>query len=212
LNLNVGNAILAGDVGLNIYFLAFVFVLSVAITVVAFTFIFWSTKHPREGSEHSLAKYEGPWLIIIVIIFAIFTIITIGYLPYPYAHASIHPNMVVDVQGQQFAWCLAMQNGTAYNPRPISNCYSGAFPIHSGDTVLFNVTSLDVNHDFGVYKCNNAACTTANLLLQVQVMPGFFNSIMYTFTTPGVYYIRCLEFCGFGHYLMISSLNVTSTT
>lgn len=196
---------------MNATFLAFIFILAVAITAVGFGFVLWSTKHPREGSEHALAKYEKHWLIIIVIIFAAFTIITLGYLPYPYAHANIHPNEVVDVQGQQFAWCLSQQNTSSFETLPITNCAPGAFPIQTGYTVLFNVTSLDVNHDFGIYKCSNSACTTASIVAQVQVMPGFYNSIMYQFTTPGIYYVRCLEFCGFGHYVMITELNVTSS-
>ncbi len=209
--MNASNVILAGDVGMNAMFLAFIFILAVAITAVGFGAVMWSTKHPRENSEHSLSKYEAHWLIIIVIIFAAFTIITIGYLPYPYAHTNIKPNYVVDVQGQQFAWCLAPQNTSTFDTMPISNCYPGAYPIQAGDTILFNVTSLDVNHDFGVYKCSNTACTTAAIVAQVQVMPGFYNSIMYQFTTPGIYYVRCLEFCGFGHYVMITQLNVTAS-
>jgi cytochrome c oxidase subunit II len=203
-------AILAGDVGMNATYLAFIFILAVIITAIGVGFVLWSTKHPKDNSEHALAKYEPYWLILLVIIFAAFTISTLGYLPYPYAHSNIHPNEIVDVQGQQFSWCLAQQNTSSFEHLPISNCYSGAFPITSGNVVLFNVTSLDVNHDFGVYKCSNSACTTASIVLQVQVMPGFYNSIMYQFTTPGIYYIRCLEFCGFGHYIMISQLNVTA--
>jgi cytochrome c oxidase subunit II len=196
---------------MNATYIAFLFILAVAVTAVAFTFVFWSTKHPKEGSEHSLAKYEKHWLIIAVILFAIFSISTLAYVPYPYAHTNLHPNEIVDVQGQQFAWCLAQQNTSSFLPLPITNCFPGAFPVPVGKTILFNVTSLDVNHDFGVYKCSNSACTDASILMQVQVMPGFYNSLIYQFTTPGIYYIRCLEFCGFGHYVMISQLNVTAS-
>jgi cytochrome c oxidase subunit 2 len=209
--LNGIDAILAGDVGLNDTYLAFIFILAVAITAVGFGFVLWSTRHPKEGGEHALSKYEGHWTMIIVIVFALFSATTLTFLPYPYAHSGMHPNLVVDVQGQQFAWCLAKQNTTSFIHMPIPNCYPGAFPITSGQVVLFNVTSLDVTHDFGVYKCSNSACTNAAILFQVQVMPGFYNSIMYQFTTPGIYYIRCLEFCGFGHYTMISQLNITAS-
>ena len=41
-------------------------------------------------------------------------------------------------------------------------------------------------------------------------MPGFTNVIRHTFTTPGTYRIRCLEYCGLGHHAMVSQLNVTA--
>jgi cytochrome c oxidase subunit II len=205
------DSILAGDVGMNAIYLAFIFILAVAITSVGFAFVLWSTRHPQEGSEHALSKYEGHWVVIIIIIFLAFFVSTLAYLPYPYAHTNVHVDQVVDVQGRQFAWCLAAQNTSSYLPLPIANCASGAFQVEAGKNILFNVTSIDVTHDFGVYKCSNSACTDAAILFQVQVMPGFFNSILYQFSTPGIYYIRCLEFCGFGHYIMISQLNVTAS-
>lgn len=211
------DAILAGDVGMNALYLAFIFAIAVAITIVGFVFVYWSTKHPEEGDSHGLAKYEKHWVIIILIIFIAFSLSTISFLPYPYAHSNIHPNMVVDATGQQFAWtlCMAPNWANASTSLNSSSCYPNKsvsyIPIVAGDTVLFNVTSHDVTHGFGVYQCTDASCSTASLLAQVQVMPGFYNSIMVTFKTAGIYYIRCLEFCGFGHYTMVSELNVTST-
>lgn len=210
-------AILAGDVGMNAIYLAFIFGLAVAITAVAFVFIYWSTKHPEEGDSHALAKYEKHWVVIIVVIFVAFSVSTAPFIPYPYLHTNVHPNMTVDVTAQQFAWTLCTAPNWANSTTSINNpsCFPNksvtTIQIPSGDTVLFNVTSLDVNHDFGVYQCTDASCSTAAIKAQVQVMPGFYNSIIVTFSTPGIYYIRCLEFCGFGHYTMISSLNVTST-
>lgn len=199
------DAILAGDVGMNALFLAFIFAIAVVITIVGFVFVYWSTKKSEEKDSHSLAKYEKHWTVIIVAIFIVFSVATINYLPYPYAHPDVKPATVVDVQAQQFFWCLS--------PAPTwggSNCQSN-YQITAGETVLFNVTSVDVTHDFGVYKCSDSKCTNAALLGQVQVMPSFYNQIMITFSTAGIYYIRCLEFCGYGHYIMYTQLNVTSS-
>ncbi|MDH2901641.1 MAG: hypothetical protein PXY39_11790 [archaeon] len=211
------DATLLGDLGVNAIFLAFLWATIVAITIVAFVFIVWSTKHPEEGDSHALAKYEGHWTIIILVIFAIFALSTVTFFPYPYTHASVHPNMVVDVTGQQFTWTLcdapywANASTSLNNPSCFPNRNITYISITAGDTVLFNVTSHDVTHGFGVYQCTNTSCSTAALMDQVQVMPGFYNSILVTFKSAGIYYIRCLEFCGFGHYTMISELNVTST-
>jgi cytochrome c oxidase subunit 2 len=192
--------IFPASVGFNITYLTIIFVMGTLITVVALIAVVYSTRRPEEGDSHALAKYEKHWVALIVVIFVIFSASTLAYLPYPYAHTNIKPNMIVDVQAQQFAWCLSPA-GTWGQP----NCESNVV-IPLGSTVYFNVSSIDVTHGFGVYDA------AGSIQFQVQVMPGFYNNIMYQFTSPGTYYIRCLEFCGYGHYLMISQvLNVTSS-
>ena len=80
------------------------------------------------------------------------------------------------------------------------------YQIPVGSTVLFEVRSLDVTHGFGVYD------SAGTILFQVQVMPNFTNSVLYQFTKPGIYYVRCLEFCGYGHYEMITNFMVANST
>ena len=188
--------IFPASVGLNITYLSIIFVMGSLIAGVAIIAVIYSTRHPEEGDSHALAKYEKHWVILIVIIFIAFSVSTLAYLPYPYAHSDVKPTMIVDVQAQQFAWCLTPA------PRFGTPCVS-EFQIPVGSTVYFNVTSVDVTHGFGVYDADGA------IVFQVQVMPQYYNSIMYQFTAPGIYYIRCLEFCGWGHTNMISQFNVT---
>jgi cytochrome c oxidase subunit II len=192
--------IFPASIGLNITFLAIVFVMGALISAVAFIALVYSTRHPEEKDSHALAKYEKHWVVLIGIIFVAFSVSTLSYLPYPYAHPYIKPTMTVYVQAQQFAWCLSPvpTNGST------TTCKAN-YVIPLGATVLFNVSSIDVTHGFGVYDAQGA------ILFQVQVMPGFFNSIMYQFTTAGTYYIRCLEFCGYGHYTMVSDFTVANS-
>lgn len=190
--------IFPASVGLNIDYLAAIFVMATLISVVSFFVLHYSTRHPDETDKHSLAKFETHWTILILVVIVIFATSTIFYLPYPYAHSSVQPTMYVDVQGRQFSWCLSTPPDWGTNCQP-------DYKIPVGQTVLFYVQSVDVTHGFGVYDSNGA------ILFQAQVMPGFTNSIMYKFTTPGTYYIRCLEFCGYGHYGMVSELNVTAS-
>jgi len=190
--------IFPASVGLNITYLTIIFVMGTLISAVAIIAVIYSTRHSEEGDSHALAKYEKHWVVMIVIIFMAFSISTLGYFPYPYAHSNIKPNMIVDVQAEQFSWCLTP------SPRWGTPCVAN-LPIPVGSTVFFNVTSIDVTHGFGVYDAAGA------IIFQVQVMPQYYNNIMYQFTTPGIYYIRCLEFCGYGHYGMISAFNVTSS-
>jgi cytochrome c oxidase subunit II len=190
--------IFPASAGFNIYYLTVIFVMGSIIAFVAMVAIVYSTRHPEEKDSHALAKYEKHWVIGIVIIFIVFSASTLAYLPYPYAHKDIKPTMIINVEAQQFAWCLS--NSTSQFGK---NCVAN-YPIPVNSTVLFNVTSIDVTHGFGVYD------SAGMILFQVQVMPGFYNNIMYQFTSPGTYYVRCLEFCGYGHYTMFTTFNVTS--
>ena len=191
-------ALFPADLGMNTTYMTIILVISVLITAVASIALYWSTKHPEQSDTHSLAKYEKYWVVLIFIVFIGFLLSTTGLLPYPYAHSNVTPSMTVDVQGSQFAWCVSLA------PNFGTSCQS-AYKIPVGKAVLFEVRSVDVTHGFGVYNSQGA------IVFQVQVMPGFNNSILYQFNTPGTYYIRCLEFCGFGHFGMISQLNVTSS-
>jgi cytochrome c oxidase subunit II len=190
--------IFPSSVGAGIDYLALITVLALVISFIAFIALFFSMKRPDEVDKHSLAKYELHWTLIVLAIVVLFALTTISYLPYPYAHSDVKPTMYVDVQAQQFNWCLS--------PPPSwgTNCQAD-FQIPAGSIVMFYVRSLDVNHGFAVYTSGG------EIVAQVQVMPDFNNSIMIPFTQPGDYYIRCLEFCGYGHYEMISQLNVTAS-
>jgi cytochrome c oxidase subunit 2 len=189
---------LAGQAGMNITYLAVIEVLAVAITIVGVGVVLWSTRHPTETDSHGLAKYERHWTIIVIVIFVAFSVSTLPFIPYPYVHANVKPDTIVHVQAHQFAWCLS--NASFWG----TNCAT-QYQISKGSTVQFEVNSSDTTHGFGVYDPSGA------IIFQVQVMPGYLNNITYTFSTPGIYYIRCLEFCGYGHYAMYSSFNVTAT-
>ena len=189
-----------GQLGFGINFLEDIFIAGTLITIVAFIALYFSTRRPDDVDKHSLAKYEKHWTLMILAIFIVFSVSTITLVPWPYAHSNVTPTMTVDVQAQQFSWCLSPQ-GTWGG----TNCVA-QYQIPVGSTVLFEVRSVDVTHGFGVY--NSAGV----ILFQVQVMPGFNNSVLYQFTKPGTYYVRCLEFCGYGHYVMITNFVVTNQT
>jgi cytochrome c oxidase subunit 2 len=68
--------------------------------------------------------------------------------------------------------------------------------------VEFAVTSQDVNHGLAIYAPDG------RLLTQVQAMPGYTNRLLYRFAEPGSYTIRCLEYCGVFHHIMLATLTV----
>ena len=57
----------------------------------------------------------------------------------------------------------------------------------------FDVTSVDVNHGFGVYD------PSGRLIGSVQAMPGYTTSSTSRFHELGEYRIRCFEYCGLSH-------------
>jgi cytochrome c oxidase subunit II len=195
--LTVGTfAILPGDLGFGSFFLAIVFIVITVGVLGAFGALLWSMRHPDESKSHGMQKHERTYAIVFLVIVIVFATSTLGLLPYPYSHPGLKPNVIVNVRAQQWEWCLA------FAPNWGTNCQT-AIPITTGSVVLFNTSSIDVNHGFGLYS------SSGQLLDQVQVMPGFYNTLIYQFTAPGIYYIRCLEFCGWGHFGMVSEINIT---
>ncbi len=68
--------------------------------------------------------------------------------------------------------------------------------------IIFDVTSADVNHGFGIYD------PQGTLLGQVQAMPNYTNHLPFYFSRIGRYTIRCLEYCGIGHPAMLAVFRV----
>jgi cytochrome c oxidase subunit II len=93
---------------------------------------------------------------------------------------------VVKVTGGQFFWSLVPDS----------------VPI--GTRIRFDVTSIDVNHGFGLYDPHG------HLIGSVQAMPGYHNELDLTLGEAGVYGIRCLELCGLNHSTMQASFTVTT--
>lgn len=74
--------------------------------------------------------------------------------------------------------------------------------VAAGDPIVFDVTSKDVNHGFGIYD------PAGHLVAQVQAMPEYVNHLPLRLTTRGRYTIRCLEYCGIAHAAMQGAFEV----
>jgi len=111
-------------------------------------------------------------------------VIGISLFDLPYASGGAAGRTVVKVTGGQFFWSLAPDR------------------VPAGTRVRFDVTSVDVNHGFGFYDPHG------HLIGSVQAMPGYHNDLDLNLTDPGVYQIRCLEYCGLSHSTMESSFTV----
>ncbi len=123
------------------------------------------------------------WLALLVVVGVL--VVGLSFFDLPYATGSGIGRTRVTVTGGQFFWSL--------NPSQVP----------AGTRVRFDVTSVDVNHGFGLYDPHG------HLIGSVQAMPGYHNELDLTLTDPGVYRIRCLEFCGLNHATMFGTFTVT---
>jgi cytochrome c oxidase subunit 2 len=146
--------------------------------------IFQSTLRPAtEDRTGTWSRRETTWLVIMVLALFALLLGTIFYVPYGES-AGPHPQFV-RVTGVQFAWAIDAPQ-----------------PLVTGRPVEFVARSRDVAHGFGVYNPDE------KLIFQAQVVPDHDQKIVHTFSQPGVYTVRCLEFCGAGHQLMESTFTV----
>ncbi len=76
------------------------------------------------------------------------------------------------------------------------------FELPVGTPIVFELTTVDVNHGFGVYDAD------FELVTQAQAMPGYTNKLNYVFKKPGLYTIACLEYCGVAHHAMLTEIEV----
>jgi cytochrome c oxidase subunit 2 len=126
---------------------------------------------------HTGGVIRWVWFIGLSVFLLVAFFYTLQFFPYPQT-VKAQPREVVEVTAGQFYFNLSQNE------------------IPSGVPVEFRVTSLDVNHAFGVYNQRGE-------LFQTQAMPGYTNRLIVTLPGPGEYEILCLEYCGIGHHRML---------
>lgn len=174
------------------------FLVLATLFVAIFYYIYRSSKIDEKklsGMVNPLQK-RGWFILILTIILAIFTSITLPESPY-YIFAEEQPTEVIHVAAKQF---LFVMSHDAINPDQPVGEPTIELPVNK--LVEFRVTSLDVNHGFAIYNSNN------EIVGQTQAMPGYVNRLRMKFDKPGLYNIFCLEFCGLGHQVMRTSFTV----
>lgn len=112
--------------------------------------------------------------------------ISLYFMPYPSVRGRTlgQPEMTVDVSAVQWAWDIKQKE------------------LPANTRIEFSLTTHDVNHNFAIYSPDGV------LLTQAQVMPGYTNRLIYEFDKPGVYTVRCLEYCGVWHHIMVAVLTI----
>jgi cytochrome c oxidase subunit 2 len=177
------------------------FILALVLTaaiIVVFLYIFISSlgKHTKEGAVANPLRSRFWFMMILLVVIAIFTSVTIPKSPY-YLFKDETPSRVVHVGAMQYAFLFSDNAITPTTPAKLPT-----FELKTNELVEFRVTSLDVNHGFGIYDPSHM------LVAQVQAMPGYVNRLRWKFDKPGQYTILCLEFCGLVHQSMRATFTV----
>jgi heme/copper-type cytochrome/quinol oxidase subunit 2 len=170
-----------------------------AIILLVFAWVGFSTRSPEEVNVKKAYGFRKT-------LFASASVVVVAALALtmpgaPYAVASIKPDRIVYVAARQFDF--------VFSDEPITSAADlGRIPtlqrleLPADALVEFRVTSLDVNHGFGVYGPER------QLLAQTQAMPGYVNRLRVRLAQGGFYKVFCLEYCAAGHHAMQSGFNV----
>jgi cytochrome c oxidase subunit 2 len=105
-------------------------------------------------------------------------------------------SLTIDVTAFQWGFLFTYPN----NVTVATNC---RIPVNT--PIIFNVTSIDVMHDFGLPQFK----------IKIDAIPGRYNVL--TLNVPSlegqdqlIYQIKCYELCGAGHTYMMGNLTVLS--
>lgn len=98
----------------------------------------------------------------------------------------------IDIKGHQFYWEFIYPGPHAHSDK------QGVFRLPVNGTVVLDVSSADVFHDFGIIPFK----------IKTDAIPGRTNTIWFVPYQTGNYLIQCFELCGSGHYYMNATLTV----
>lgn len=105
----------------------------------------------------------------------------------PNSPTTIHINVV----GHQFGWTFVYADGFVSEDLAV---------VPTNAVIVFNVTSRDVYHQFGI----------PYFRVKTDAIPGRFSQVWIETTGAGNYTVQCFELCGAGHATMIGKLTVVS--
>lgn len=105
--------------------------------------------------------------------------------------------LVITVYAQQWAWTFKYPNG--YNVTS-SAIHSSLIEFPANTTIVFNVTSKDVMHEFSIPAFD----------VKVDAFPGVWTTAWTNVNAQGTYQVFCTELCGAGHADMWTNISFVS--
>ena len=144
---------------------------------------------PSTADSKKYVRFEWLWMGFVALVFVGINVGSINYMPTVStvrAAASGQAITEVDVTAESWAYDISEQT------------------IEVGRPIRFSGKSTDTMHSFAVYH------PEGKVLFTMMLIPGMDTptSLIHTFTEPGTYTVRCLEYCGLMHHEMRDELVV----
>jgi cytochrome c oxidase subunit II len=191
----------------NLFNLA-AYIAVIAVVVVMFAMVFFAVVYrekkgqpkfiPQIGLSRSRAREAVIFASISIIILLSLTVASYRLTPNARFPPPVSQSLVIDVIAYQWNFKFTYPTGA----QTIGECY-----VPAGKSIIFNVTSSDVMHNFGLM----------DFRVKIDAIPGRYNVVGVT-TPPLVgnsqlnYTIRCYELCGSIHTYMTVPLTVLNPT
>lgn len=157
--------------GLTLVYTLYAF--AIILLIVWFAFKVTSSKDGKSINPIVFYSFVG-FLIFLGITIHIVTYHTIPWAPMDLNRAEIKADKQFDITIEKHKFYLPSEK----------------LMIKKGDKVLFNVTSKDLTYGFGLFRSDNT------MIMQMQVIPGHKNDILWQFDKTGIYSIRSTEYSG----------------
>lgn len=172
---------------------AFIFLLMLQIPFLLIFFHIVNKKafvdsKPSGTEPEKYSKYRYAWMGVVVLAFIVVNAASIDYMPTIVEAKAATASNVTDVSVTARSW----------------NYEFSDTEFEVGETVRFKGKSMDTVHGFALHHPDG------HLLFTMMLVPkaGVDSALVHTFTDPGEYTVRCLEYCGIAHQEMKSSFNV----
>lgn len=191
----------------NLFNLSFTIVIIAAVIVIGAMLVFcikYREKKgqpkfiPQIGLSRSRAREAVIFASISIILLISLTVSSYRLTPNARFPPSISESLVIDVTAYQWNFRFTYPNGA----QTTGECY-----VPANQSIVFNVTSSDVMHNFGLmdFRVKTDAIPGRYNVLGVTTPPLFGNSQLN-------YTIRCYELCGSVHAYMNAPLKVMDPT
>ncbi len=147
---------------------------------------------PSTMRPATMSRIEGYWLTAVFVIFVAINLASLKFMPTLAAtRAAASGVPLQEVVFTATSWNYEMSTRQ----------------VETGKPVRFSGKAKDTQHGFAVYHPDG------RMLFTMLMMPGVSkaSSVVYTFTDPGTYKIRCLEYCGIAHHGMLDKLTVVKS-
>lgn len=176
----------------------------IAVAVVMGAMIFFAVKYrekkgqtkfiPQIGLSRSRAREAVIFASISIILLASLTVASYRLTPNARFPPPASESLVIDITAFQWNFRFFYPNGVT----TLGECY-----VPANKSIIFNVTSSDVMHNFGLM----------DFRVKIDAIPGRYNVV--GVSTPPLdgnsqlnYTIRCYELCGSIHTYMMAPLTV----